>query len=124
MRDDDGIGCHQIDNDCMLADKSIYGDQTLTNGIDRNEKTFESNRAEQRRSIWSDETWSGYFLAVESQLGFGDGPDIALSASDHHALRTGGFQRELFRQRARHDAQCSASFDEEFDFFDVPGRAG
>ena len=107
----------------MLTDKAVNGNQSLANRIDGDEKTFKSNRAEQRRSIWSDETWSGDFLAVESQLGFGDGPDIALSASDHHALRTGGFQRELFRQRARHDAQCSASFDEEFDFFDI-ARSG
>ena len=108
----------------MLTDKSIYGDQTLTNGIDRDEKTFKSDRAEERWTSGSNEAWSGDFLAVESQLGFGDGPDIALSASDHHALRTGGFQRELFRQRARHDAERRTSIDEEFDLFDIPGRAG
>ena len=108
----------------MLTDKAVNGDQTLTNGVDRNEKTFESDSAEERWTSGSDEAWSGDFLAVESQLGFGDGPDIALSASDHDALRTGGIQRELFRQRARYDAERRTSIDEEFDLFDIPGRAG
>lgn len=96
----------------MLTDKAVNGDQTLTNGIDRNEKTFESDSAEERWTSGSNEAGSGDFLA------------IALSASDHHALRTVRFQRELFRQRARHDGQRSAGIDEEFDFFDLPGRTG
>jgi hypothetical protein len=108
----------------MLTDKTAYRDQSLANGIDGDEKTFAGDSAEQRRSIGSNEAWRGNFIAVESQLCFGDGPGVSPPSSDHHSLRTRGCQFELFRQRSWHDGQSRASIDKELNFFDMPRRPG
>ena len=108
----------------MLTDKTVYRDQSLANGIDGDEKTFEGDGAEQSRFIGCNEAWGGDFIAVESQLCFGDGPYASPSSGEHHSLRTRGFQFELYRQRLRYDAQSRAGIDKELNFFDMPGRPG
>ena len=111
-------------SDPMLTDKTIYRDQSFAHGIDGDEKTFEGDGAKQSRSIGCNEAWGGDFIAVESQLCFGDGPCISLSSSDDHSLRTRGFQFEFIRQGLWHDAQSRAGIDKELNFFDAPGRPG
>jgi hypothetical protein len=111
-------------SDPALTDKTVDRDQPLANGIDGDEKTFEGDSTEQRRSIGSNEAWRGNFIAVESQLCFGDGPGVSPSSSDHHSLRTRGCQFELFRQRSWHDGQSRAGIDKELNFFDMPRRPG
>jgi len=111
-------------SDPVLTDKTVYRDQSFANWIDGDEKAFESDSAEQRRSIGCNEAWRGNFIAVESQLCFGDGPCVAPPSSDDHSLRARGFQLELFRQRSRHDGQSRTGIDKELNFFDVPRRSG
>jgi hypothetical protein len=107
-----------------LTDKSVYGDQALTHGIDRKEKTFESDRAKQGWSLRRNKARSRDFVAVQSQLRFGYGPNISLSTRDYDALRTGGFQFEPFRQRAGHHAECRTGVHKKLNFFNAPRRTG
>ena len=118
------IGVESRFADLALAYKPIYGDQTLANGIDCEEKTFKSHGAEQRRTIGRNKTLSSDFIAVQSQPCFGYGPDVSLSASDHDALRTHGLQLKPFRQRSGHHAKSSAGVHKKLNFFDTSRRAG
>jgi hypothetical protein len=74
----------------MLTDKSVHGDQALTDRIDRKEKTFESDSAEQSWSLRRNKARRGDFVAVQSQPRFGYGPNVSLSARDYDRLRAGG----------------------------------
>lgn len=102
--------------------KPVYGYQALGDGINRQEKTFKSHGAEQRRTVGGNEAGCRDFVAVQNQPRFRDGPNVSLSAGDHDALGARGLQFEPFRQRARHDAQSGAGVDKELNFFDTPGR--
>jgi hypothetical protein len=62
----------------VLTDKSVYRYQALTHGIDRKEKTFESDSAEQSCSLRCDKARRGDFFAVQSQPRFGYGPNVSL----------------------------------------------
>jgi hypothetical protein len=106
-----------------LADKPVYGDQTFGHGIDGEEKTFESDRAEQGWTLGRYEAWRRNFVAIESQSRLCHRPYVPLSARDHNALRPGGFQFKPFRQRSRHHAKRSASVHKKIDFFNAPSRA-
>jgi hypothetical protein len=110
--------------DRQLADNPIYGDQTLGDGIDCEEKTFESNGAEQWRTGGRDEARSRNFIAVQSQPRFGYGPCVSLSVRDHDALRACGLELEPFRQRSGHHAKSNAGVHKKLNFFDTSGRAG
>jgi hypothetical protein len=70
-----------------LTDKSFYGDQPLGEGIDCQEKTFKSHRAEQRRNIGCDKAWCSDFSAVQCQPRLRHGPNFLLPPGDHDALR-------------------------------------
>ena len=102
-----------------LSDKAIDGNQSLGNRIDGQEKTFKGDGAEQRRTVWRDETWGRDFSTVQRQTSFGYGPDIPLAARDDDALRAGGFQFEPFRQWAGHHAERRASVHEQLNFFNT-----
>lgn len=110
--------------DRVLTDKSVYRDQTLADRIDREEKTFERDGAEQGWTIRSNKAWGGDFVAGQRQPRFGDRPDSLLSARDDDALRAGGFQLKPFRQRSRHHAKRSASVHKKLDFFNAPRWTG
>jgi hypothetical protein len=107
-----------------LTDKAVYGDQALTHGIDRKEKTFESDSAEQGWSLRSNEAWSRDFIAVQSQPCLGDRPNISLPASDHDPLRPGRLQLKLFRQRTRHHSKGSSGVHKELNFFGTARGTG
>ena len=107
-----------------LTDKPVHGNQAFADGINRQEKTFKSHGAEQRRTIGSNKTLSSDFIAVQTQPCFGYGPDVSLSASDHDALRTHGLQLKPFRQRSGHHAKSSAGVHKKLNFFDTSRRAG
>ena len=110
--------------DPQLPDKPIYGDQTLGDGVDCEEKTLESDGAEQRRTVGRNEAWSRDFIAVQSQPRFGHGPYVSLSASDHDALRPCGLELKPFRHRSGHHAKSSTGIDKKLNFFDTSRRAG
>ena len=110
--------------DRQLADNPIYGDQTLGDGIDCEEKTFESDGAEQWRPVGRNEARSRDFIAVQSQPRFGYGPYVSLSARDHDALRACGLELKPFRQRSGHHAKSSTGVHKKLNFFDTSGRAG
>lgn len=114
------MSCSQAE----LADKSIYRNQSLGDGVNRQEETFKSHGAEQWRTVGSNKAGSRDFIAVQSQPCFRHWPNVSLSPGDHDALRASWFQFELFRQRARHHAQSGAGVDKELNFFDAPGRTG
>jgi hypothetical protein len=118
------IGIESWLADPQLADKPIYGDQTLADRIDCEEKTFKSNGAEQRRTVGRNEAWSRDFIAVQSQPRFGYRPYVSLSASDHDALRSCGLELKPFRQRLGHHAQSSAGVYKKLNFFDTSRRTG
>ena len=110
--------------DPVLTDKPVYRDQALADGIDGEEKTFESDGAEQRWTLRRNKAWSRDFIAIQSQPCFGYGPDVSLSACDHDALRAGGFQLKPFCQRSWHHAKRSASVHKKLNFFNTPRRTG
>jgi hypothetical protein len=107
-----------------LADKSFYGDQTLADRIDCEEKTFKSHGTEECRTVGRNEAGSGDFIAVQSQPCLCHGPYIPLSASDYDALRARRLQLEPFRQRSGHHAKSSAGVHKELHFFGMPRRTG
>ena len=108
----------------MLTDKPVYRDQALADGIDGEEKTFESDGAEQGWTLRRNKAWSRDFIAIQRQPCFGYRPDVSLSACDHDALRAGGFQFKPFCQRSWHHAKRSASVHKKLNFFNTPRRTG
>jgi hypothetical protein len=118
------IGIASRRADPMLTDKPIYRDQALANGIDSEEKTFESDGAEQGWTLRRNKAWSRDCIAIQRQPCFGYGPDLSLSTRDHDALGAGGFQLKSFRQRSWHHAKRSASVHKKLNFFNTPRRTG
>jgi hypothetical protein len=110
--------------DPELTDKPVYRDQALANGIDGEEKTFESDGAEQGWTVRRNKARSRDCIAIQSQPCFGYGPDLSLSARDYNALGAGGFQLKFFRQRSWHHAKRSASVHKKLNFFNTPRRTG
>ena len=108
--------------DLQLTDKSLYGDQTLGDGIDCEKKTFKSHGAEQRRAVGCNKAWSRDFIAVQSQPCFGYGPYVSLSASDHDPLRPSRFQLKPLRQWSRYYRKGGAGVYEQLNFFATPCR--
>ena len=117
------IGIESRRADPLLTDKPFYRNQALADGIDGEEKTFESDGAEQGWTLRRNKAWSRDFIAIQSQPCFGYGPDISLSR-DHDALRASGFQLKPFRQRSWHHAKRSASVHKKLNFFNTPRRTG
>jgi hypothetical protein len=110
--------------DPMLTDKPVYRNQALANGIDSEEKTFESDDAEQGWTLRRNKAWSRDCIAIQGQPCFGYGPDLSLSARDHDALGAGGSELKFFRQRSWYHAKCSASVHKKLNFFNTPRRTG
>jgi hypothetical protein len=108
----------------VLANKPVYRYQALANGIDGEEKTFQSDGAQQGWTVRRYKTWRRNFIAIESQTCFGYGPDVPLSAGNHHPFRPRGFQLKLFRQGLRQHAKRSASVHKKFNFFNTARRTG
>ena len=108
----------------VLADKSVYWDQALADGIDGEEQTFESDGAKQGWTLRRNKARSRDCIAIQSQPCFGYRPDVSLSARDHDALRAGGFQLKPFRQRSWQYAKRRASVYKKLNFFDTPRRTG
>ena len=110
------IGIASRRDDPVLTDKPVHRDQAFADGIDGEEKTFESDGAEQCWTLGRNKAWSRNFIAIQSQPCFGYRPDFALSARDHDALRASVFQLKPFRQRSRHHAKRSASVNKQLNF--------
>ena len=118
------IGIESRRADLLLTDKPFYRNQALADGIDGEEKTFESDGAEQCWTLRRNKAWSRDFIAIQSQPCFGYGPDVPPSARDHDALRASGFQLKPFRQRSWHHAKRSAGVNKKLNFFNTPRRTG
>ena len=110
--------------DSGLTDKPVYRDQTLADGIDGEEKTFERNGAEQGGTLRRNKTWGRNLITIQSQPCFGYGPDGLLSASDYDALRASGLELKLFCQRSRHHTKRSTGVHKKLDFFNASRRTG
>jgi hypothetical protein len=110
--------------DPLLTDKPVNRDQALADGIDSQEKTFESDGAEQGWTFRRNKAWSRDCIAIQGQACFSDGPHFSVSARDHDALRAGGFKLKFFRQRSWHYAKRSASVHKKLNFFNTPRRTG
>jgi hypothetical protein len=110
--------------DLALTDKPVYRDQALADWIDGEEKTFEGDGAEQRRTIGCDKALSSDFVAVQSQTCLRHGPNISLPTSDHDALRPNRFQLKPFSQRPWYYSKGSAGVDKQLNFFATPCWAG
>jgi hypothetical protein len=106
-----------------LTNKSVYGNQMLGDGVNRQEKTFKSHGTEQGRTVGCNEARSSDFVAVQSQPCLRHGPNVSLPTSDDHALRTNRLQLKFFRQRSRYYGGSSAGIHKQLDFFDTPGGA-
>ena len=118
------IGIESRRADPLLTDKPFYRNQALADGIDGEEKTFESDGAEQCWTLRRNKAWSRDFIAIQSQPCFGYGPNVSPSARDHDALRASGFQLKPFRQRSWHHAKRSAGVHKKLNFFNTPRRTG
>jgi hypothetical protein len=108
----------------QLADKPVHRNQSLGDGIDGEKETFKRHSAQQRRTVRRNEAWRSDFVAVQSQSCLRHGPNISLSASDHHALRAGRLQLKLVCQRSGDHAKSSAGVHKELHFFGTPGGTG
>jgi hypothetical protein len=124
MRIQQAIGIERRRAYPVLTDKPVYRDQTLADGIDGEEKTFERNGAEQGGTLWRNKTWSRDLITIQSQPCFGYGPDSLLSASDYDALRASGLELKLFCQRSRHHTKRSTGVHKKLDFFNASRRTG
>ena len=60
------IGIERRRADPVLTDKPVYRDQALADGIDGEEKTFESDGAEQSWTLRRNKTWSRDFIAIQT----------------------------------------------------------
>jgi hypothetical protein len=118
------IGIASRRADSVLTDKPVYWDQALADGIDGEEKTFESDGAEQGWTLRRNKARSRDCIAIQSQPCFGYGPDLSLSARDHDALGAGGFELKFFRQRLWHHDKRSASVHKKLNFFNTSRRTG
>jgi hypothetical protein len=118
------IGIESRRDNPVLTHKPVHRDQALANGIDGEEKTFESDGAEQGWPFWRNKALSRDCIAIQSQPCFGYGPDLSLSPRDHDALRAGGFQLKPFRQRSWHHAKRSPVVHKKLNFFNTPRRTG
>jgi hypothetical protein len=118
------IGIESQREDPLLTDKAVYRNQALADGIDSEEKTFESDCPEQRWTLRRNKAWCRDFIAIQSQPCLGYGPYVSLSARDYDALRARGLQLKPFRQRPRHHAKRSAGVYKKFNFFNTPRRTG
>src|SRR5688572_28872473 len=110
--------------DPPLANKPIYGNQTLADGIDSKEQTLKSHGAEQRGTVRGNEARRRDFFAVQSQPSFCHGPYVSLPARDHDTLRTSRIELKLFRQRSGHHAKCSTRIHEQLNVFTAPRWTG
>lgn len=106
-----------------LADESVYRDQTLADGIDREEKTFKSHGTEECGTVGRNEAGGSNLIAVQSQSCLCHGPYVALSASDYDTLRASRLQLKPFCQRSGHHAKSSTGVDKELNVFDKSCRA-
>src|SRR5688572_31598988 len=66
-----------------LADKSVYGNQTLADGIDCEEKTFESHGTQECRTVGRNKAGRSDFIAIQRQPCLCHGPYGSLSASHY-----------------------------------------
>jgi hypothetical protein len=108
----------------VLTHEPVHWNQALADGIDREEKTFESDGAKQGWTFWRNKTWSRNIIPIQSQPRFGYGPDISLSARDYDVLRAGNFQLKSFRQRSWHHTKRGTSVHKKLNFFNKPRRTG
>ena len=118
------IGIESRPAEPVLAHETIHRDQALADGIDREEKTFESDGTEQGWTFRCNKAWSRDFISIQSQPCFGYGPDVSLSAGNYDVLRAGSFQFKSFRQRSWYHAKCSTSVHKKLNFFNTPRRSG
>jgi hypothetical protein len=107
----------------QLADKSVYGNQSLADRIDGEKETFKSHGTEECRTVGRNEAGSSDFVAVQSQPCLCHRPYVSLSASDDDALRASRLQLKPFRQRSGHHAESSAGVHKEINVFDTSRRA-
>jgi putative tryptophan/tyrosine transport system substrate-binding protein len=108
--------------DTALADKPVYGNQTLGNRIDGQKKTFKGHGTEQRKAVGCDEALSSDFVTVQSQTCLRHGPNVALPASDHDALRPSRLQFKPFRQGSGYYGKSSAGVHKQLDLFNTSCR--
>jgi hypothetical protein len=102
-----------------LADKSVYGNQTLADRIDCEEKTFKSHGTEECRTVGRNKAGGSDFIAIQRQPCLCHGAYVSLSASDYDTLRTSRLQLKPFRQRSGHHAKSSAGINKELNVFDM-----
>jgi hypothetical protein len=107
-----------------LTDKAVYRDQALGDGINGEEKTFESDGPEQGWALRRNKARRRNFIAIQSQPCFGYGPNVSLSVRDHDTLRAGGFKLDPLRQRAWHDAKRRPGVHKKLNFFNTSRRTG
>ena len=118
------IGIENRRAELALTHEPVHRDQAFGDGIDGEEKTFESDGAEQGWTFRRNKAWSRDFIAIQSQPCFGYGPHVSLSARDYDVLSAGSFQLKSFRQRSWHHAKRSASVHKKLNFFNTPRRTG
>jgi hypothetical protein len=118
------IGIESRRAELVLTHKPVHRDQALGDGIDGEEKTFESDSAKQGWTFRRNKAWSRDFIAIQSQPCFGYGPDVSLSARDYDVLGAGSFKLKSFRQRSWHHTKRSTSVHKKLDFFNTPRRTG
>ena len=63
--------------DPMLTDKTVHRNQALADGVDGEEKTFESDGAEQGWTLRRNKAWSRDFIAIQRQPCFGYRRDVS-----------------------------------------------
>ena len=121
MRMHQAIGIASRRADLLLTDKPFYRNQALADGIDGEEKTFESDGAEQCWTLRRNKAWSRDFIAIQSQtvLRLWARP-LAVRPRSRRVLRASGFEFKPFRQRSWHHAKRSASVHKKLNFFNAP----
>lgn len=96
------------------AHEALDRNKALCHRVHTQEQALEGYRTEQWRSVRSDEAGGGYFIAVDAETNFRDGPHVALPARGYHGPGPPGNKPEPVRKRSRDDEKSRSGVHDQF----------
>ena len=98
-----------------LPDEALHGDESLRDGIGRQEEAFQSDGSEQCGSARGDEAGRGHLSPVEEEADLGNRPDLPPATSRLNGLGSERCELELVGQRARNHKERGAGVHQQVE---------
>ena len=98
-----------------LANEAFDGNETLGDGIDRQEETLEGDGPEQRRSPGGDAAGCGDLLSVQGEADLGNGPGLPPATGGLNGLDARPRELELVGPSAWNDEQRRGGVDQQVE---------